>query len=354
MKHLLLLLVNLLIVTGIINAQLCPGGGSTFASAVKFSQSWIAGCSTGTSCTGGTTLDNRTACEPTTALDACAPAPSCTSNTNGSDIWFSFYVTGTTASISVIQSVSFIAVVQAYSGGPTCGTLTQIGCAVAGGPSSGVTLNLTGLSVSQKYYFRVFGSSNSAAQRTGTYCFCGSTGLVSAPLPVVLTGFTAELTPNRTVAVKWSTSAEINHDYYILEHSTDGTPFYPVQQIRAKGGNNINASYTYTDLNAAAGKNYYRLKIVALNGEFEYSDIVSINLKKPLRFAVYPNPVKNKLYISGNAAVSATIVNSSGIKIKTIRINKGANEFSTDGFASGLYFVRTNDNGETVSFTVIK
>src|SRR5215212_12050438 len=106
------------------NAQLCPGGGTDFSSAVFFTPAWISGCATGTSCSGGTVFDNRAACEPTTAIDPCAPTPSCgTVGQMGSDLWFKFYASGTTATISVIQSVSFIATVQAFSGGPTCGSL---------------------------------------------------------------------------------------------------------------------------------------------------------------------------------------------------------------------------------------
>lgn len=335
-------------------AQLCPGGGTTFAGAVKFSQSWISGCLTGTSCNGGTELDNRAACEPTTALDGCSSAPTCTSNTNGSDIWFSFYATGTSASIKVIQSVSFIATIQAYSGGPACGGLTQIGCALAGGPSSGVTLNLTGLSISQKYYFRVFGSANSASQRTGVYCFCGSTGLGSAPLPVVLTGFTAEQINNYTVSVKWQTSAEIDHKYFILEHSTDGINFLPLQQIDAKGSNSITASYEFTDYAANPGKNYYRLKIVATNGNSDYSRIVSLSLKTSVRFSLFPNPVKDNLFITASENVFAILVNSLGWKLRTVNINSGRNQINIADLLPGIYFIKTADTRETISFTIIR
>ncbi|MES1226528.1 MAG: hypothetical protein ABUT20_64230, partial [Bacteroidota bacterium] len=95
-------------------SQVCPGGGVNFSSAVTFDPAWIYGCNTGTSCNGGVAFDNRTACEPTAAMDACAPAPSCGNISNdGSDIWFKFYPTGPTATISCFQHTSLVIGVQA-------------------------------------------------------------------------------------------------------------------------------------------------------------------------------------------------------------------------------------------------
>lgn len=162
--------VLLLSIAGMnMNAQLCPGGGTTFATSVTFSHSWIAGCLDAVTCTGGTTFDNRISCEPTTSMDACAPAPTCTINSqDGSDIWFNFYATETSPVINVIPGASFVSAIQAFSGGPGCGSLTQIGCVKASGPGSISTLNLSGLTLGQQYFFRVFGSAGPASQRTGT------------------------------------------------------------------------------------------------------------------------------------------------------------------------------------------
>ena len=98
MKRHLLLGVISLFVSIVSFSQLCPGGGLTFATAAAFSQSW------NTNCPGtGVTHSNLVACEPTTALDACAPAPlaACVSGTTGSDLWYFFYAGATSLSIVV-------------------------------------------------------------------------------------------------------------------------------------------------------------------------------------------------------------------------------------------------------------
>src|SRR5687767_12484809 len=201
---------------------LCPGGGSTFATSVTFNQNWISGCLNVTNCSGGSSLDNRTACEPITTMDACAPAPSCTVNSqDGSDIWFNFYATGNTATINLIQNIAFVAAIQVFSGGPLCGTLTEIGCVKATGPNSAITLNLSGLTMGQQYYFRVFGSASAAAQRTGTYCFCGSAGLGSTVLPATLSHFEA-IGKTGKIELNWITESESNSWFFEIERSEDG------------------------------------------------------------------------------------------------------------------------------------
>src|ERR1035437_7855025 len=125
---------------------LCPGGGDNFSSAILWDASWTVGCVDGASCTGGTKFDNRAACERATAMDLCAPDPSCsTSADDASDLWFEFFASATTATINVNPSVSMQTGIQVFSGGPTCGGLTEIGCNAASSTNSNAIVNLTGL-----------------------------------------------------------------------------------------------------------------------------------------------------------------------------------------------------------------
>jgi Secretion system C-terminal sorting domain len=352
MKKLILLATAILCVI-IMRAQLCPGGGVDFANIVTFDQSWIQGCLTGTSCNGGVEFDNRTACEPTSAIDACAPAPTCTANTNGSDIWFRFFATGTTATINVIQQVSFIAVIQAFSGGPACGGLTQIGCAIAGGPSSGVALNLSGLTLGGTYYFRVFGSSNSAAQRTGTFCFCGSVGVGGAILPVVLTDFKAVAQKNRVI-LKWTTASELDNRSFELERSTDGTNFTALTTINGSGTTSSSTQYEHTDVLAVKGNNYYRLKITDANGRHNYSDIRVAKIDYGKLISVFNNPVKGDLIIDASAATKIVLMNMSGQQVQTAQLKQGRNVIAVSYLNTGNYFVKSIRDNETYKISIVQ
>jgi len=347
-------LAILLGVTTIHSQIICPGGGRTFSAAVTFNQSlWTSACLNGTSCTGGIQFDNRSSCEPTTAMEACGPDPSCsTPSENGSDLWFKFYATGSTATIEVIQAANpFVAAIQAFSGG-SCGTLAEIGCAKAPGTTGGVTLNLSGLTVNQLYYYRVFGSSSAAGQRTGTFCFCGSSGLGSlAALPVLLTSFTA-LVEKNNVKLSWHTASEPNNKYFELQHSIDGNNFITIANLPSKGAAGISSDYSFIHTKAMKGINYYRLKQVDVDGGFKYSDIITIKMNYGNLISLFPNPAKEKLVIQSSVNANAFLVNESGQLLQTITLVIGSNEIALSKLKAGVYFLRLNS--EIQKFTVIK
>lgn len=345
-------LALLILFVNISNAQLCPGGGTSFSTSVIFSQSWTAGCITGSSCNGGIEFDNRAACEPTTSMDACAPAPSCTNNAeDGSDVWYSFYALSTTAVINVIQNVSFVATIQAFSGGLTCGTLIEIGCAKAGGPSTGVVLNLAGLTVNQLYYFRIFGSSNAASQRTGTYCFCGSSGLGSTVLPISLSHFIAQV-QSRNVLLNWTTASESNNRQFEIERSSDGNNFQRKGIINGSGNSFTLKSYSYTDRNLEAGNYYYRLKQVDFDGKFTYSGIVSVKIKSNALQLIFPVPASDQLIIESSANTLVDLFNSNGQRLKTILLTEGKNNLQVSQWSSGVYWLQSRKDNYIWKFTI--
>jgi hypothetical protein len=341
-----------LVITSKVTAQLCPGGGVSFASAATFLQSWTSTCASGTSCTGGVEFDNRIACEPTTAMDGCAPAPSCTAATNGSDLWYKFYATGTSATIHVIQNVSFVAAIQVFSGGPTCGALSEVGCVVAGGPSGGVTLNLLSLTAGNLYYFRVFGSASSSAQRTGTFCFCGSAGLGSSALPVTLTSFKA-IVENNKVRLVWHTASEANSKSFEVQQSMDGNDFATIAVVPGKGTTSLPSDYSFVHANPLGGINYYRLKQVNIDNSFQYSEVVTARINSKNLISLYPNPVSERLTLESSVSATVVLANEAGQRVRLIRVMKGRNEISVSKLPPGIYFLSV-DNLEIGKFNVIR
>lgn len=352
MKKVFVPVILLFISAGNLCAQtLCPGGGSTLAGSVTIVQSWFYSCATGTSCNGGTNFDNRPACEPSAAMDPCAPSPSCTINSQDqADIWFNFYANGTSATINVLQNVSFVVGIQAFSGGPNCGTLTEIGCAKSGGPSSGVTLTLTvtGLVLNQKYYFRVFGSAPPTSQRTGIFCFCGSSGLGSQVVPVVLTSFKATLHKKNNVVLNWATASESNNRFFEVEQSTDGINFSFISRIAGKGNTSSVTSYTTTDSYVTHGTKYYRLKQVDLDGKFTYSEIISIFIENTNRLNLIQS--SDQLIVESGENMEVALLNSSGRLIKYYTLKPGRNNIPLSNLPSGMYLLRSKEDGGSWKF----
>ncbi len=352
MKKVFVPVILLFISAGNLFAQtLCPGGGSTLSASVTVAQSWFYNCETGTSCNGGVNFDNRPACEPDVAMDLCAPAPSCTINSQDqSDLWFNFYATGANAVINVLQNVSFVVGIQAFSGGPGCGTLTEIGCVKSGGPSSGatLTLSLSNLVTNQQYYFRVFGSAPPFSQRTGIVCFCGSSGLGSQVVPVVLTSFKASVQKKNNVVMNWATASESNNRFFDVEQSTDGVNFSFVSRIAGKGTTSSVTKYSITDSYVTPGTKYYRLKQVDLDGKFTYSEIISIFIESTKKLNLVQ--ISGQLIVESGENMEVALMNSSGRLINYYSLKQGRNNISLSNLPAGMYLLRSKDEGDSWKF----
>lgn len=121
----------------------------------------------------------------------------------------------------------------------------------------------------------------------------------SAPLPITLLDFNALLVGDE-VELTWLTSAQLNNDYFTLEKSTDAETFIPFSQIEGAGTNNIELDYTEYDYKVNDGITYYRLKQTDFNGEYTYSDVVTVTKNSSQNeFKVYPNPTtSNNIHLN--------------------------------------------------------
>jgi hypothetical protein len=351
MKRKLLTLSILLAITFGTTAQVtvCPGGGDNFVDAVSWDPNWIVGCSNGTSCNGTPTkFDDRTTCQANTTMDACAPAPTCTVDPNGSDLWYKFTSVSATANLVVNPSVSWILGVQVFSGGPACGGLTQIACAYGAGPSSLVSVPLSGLIPGNTYYYRIFGSASNASQRTGVFCFCGTTGLTTAPLAFNLASFSAAA-QNRIVTLRWSTSPGDDTRTFDIERSIDNVNFTHIATVNAVG-----SSYIFNDQPSVNKVILYRIKATGQSGHTEYSKIVAVNLGGKASFSLRSNMISSNLTIDATENIAVKIINATGTVISSQQLKQGFNQVDVSTLPNGVYFVRSEQTGDMMKFIVGK
>ncbi len=116
-------------------------------------------------------------------------------------------------------------------------------------------------------------------------------------LPVELVDFSATPKLNEVV-LEWKTATENNNAYFTIERSSDMKTWEEINQIDGAGNSSSTINYFITDNNPLNGTSYYRLKQVDFDGRYSYSEIKSV--KNNIQYSLYPNPVKNKLTISGN------------------------------------------------------
>jgi hypothetical protein len=116
------------------------------------------------------------------------------------------------------------------------------------------------------------------------------------PLPVTLISFTAQTAPGGSqVDLQWSTSAEQDNRYFIVQRSTDGQVFSDIDTVAAAADAATGASYSDVDRQPVAGHDFYRLAQVDLDGKRTYSYIDEVSVAQ----------VNEGLHLSPNPAESA-------------------------------------------------
>jgi hypothetical protein len=190
--------------------------------------------------------------------------------------------------------------------------------------------------------------------------------LTGGILPVKLTNF-GVAKKERAALVSWTTQAEINNDYFIVERSEDGTVFHPVSgHINSQAANgNSNSALNYNSIDNAPvnGWNYYRLLQVDRNGKREHSSIVRLKFDGAYEISLSPNPVHAYLNIAGvsnnKSRLKITIVNAGGINVFTEEKTRNAGswnqQLNLSSFTKGAYFISVFNNGEKIyTETIIK
>ncbi|MFM1932606.1 MAG: hypothetical protein RL226_1909 [Bacteroidota bacterium] len=110
----------------------------------------------------------------------------------------------------------------------------------------------------------------------------GTTGLNGAAiyfepflLPVIWGDFSAKRTLNG-VDIAWETLSEVSSDYFTVERSNDLERWTSVTFLAATGTTQNTSSYQVTDNNAPNEKTYYRVVETDVNGNKQWSSVISI------------------------------------------------------------------------------
>ena len=112
-------------------------------------------------------------------------------------------------------------------------------------------------------------------------------------VPVELTSFTANVNNNGQVVLNWSTATEINNQMFEIERRSKESQFITIGYVEGYGTTTEPQEYFYLDNTVETGFYVYRLKQIDFGGQFEYSDVIEVEVNGPLTFGLeqnYPNP----------------------------------------------------------------
>jgi hypothetical protein len=199
----------------------------------------------------------------------------------------------------------------------------------------------------------------SIALEDGYYTIGTSNNSNSPLLPVDLLSFEAHEF-KETVQLNWRTASEINNDFFTVERSKDGREFVTVTQVSGMGTTYEQQTYQAVDKNPHNGINYYRLKQTDYDGEFQYSDIVSMNFKTKYDnlIQIFPNPVQHgeiTLSIPDLELETANLelINASGIRVLSQSIIDSNTTLDIQLLPAGLYWLNVNIDGKIIQEKVM-
>jgi Secretion system C-terminal sorting domain len=174
-------------------------------------------------------------------------------------------------------------------------------------------------------------------------------------LPVKLLTLTAK--ENKAfVTLNWDTKEENLLLKYVVQHSNNANNFADIGDVTAKNLPTEN-QYNLVDEMPSPGWNYYRLKIIELNGKVTYSPIVKIWKGETYKILIYPNPVQKEIKINlplQSSISNIEIVNSSGEIVKQLTTLQPFTTVNLESFSSGTYFIRIHNDGQTIVQRFIK
>jgi len=183
-------------------------------------------------------------------------------------------------------------------------------------------------------------------------------------LPVEFADF--RLIPNNlSMDLKWETQSEINTSHFVVERSVDGRMFIPLGNVSSSGIENSSANYSFNDAEISRNQTYYyRLRIVDLDGSFEFSRILEGKLENSfgIEMNLYPNPVESQLKLGVRLLepmpYQVRVIDARGSEIfyQEYEGPEGSHlhELAFENLPSGIYHVTIVGNYEMLSASFVK
>jgi trimeric autotransporter adhesin len=176
--------------------------------------------------------------------------------------------------------------------------------------------------------------------------------LAAAPLPIRLLSFAAKQV-DKVVNLNWRTSTETNFSHFEIQKSEANKEFGTIGKVT---GNN-QSNYNFTDTNPTEGNNYYRLKMVDLDGSSAFSKTISVNYEKNGYYLSIENPAKNgEFMIKANyPKPSFSMVNSIGKKLEILvtEFDKNTFKIKVKNTTTGIYFLSLESEGKLLVSKVL-
>lgn len=176
----------------------------------------------------------------------------------------------------------------------------------------------------------------------------------NSPLPVELLSFRAS-TENNKVFLSWETAFEYDNKGFEIEWSLDNQLWEKIGFVVGMKESFIPRNYQFTHHAPVKGNNFYRLKQIDFDGNYDFSNIQIARMEDDLSkndFEVIPNPVSGNSFMlkisENNQAenIEISLYNYAGQLVRQAELNDLQNEINVSDIESGMYLVHLKMNGE--------
>ena len=165
-------------------------------------------------------------------------------------------------------------------------------------------------------------------------------------VPIELLNFQG-IAEQNTTKLMWQTASEINVAEFQIEKLIAQNNKENWGNIGTVKATNLPNNYELIDAQPTQGTNYYRLKTIDLDGSFQLSKTISVAFygnKKDM--FLYPNPVKNRVFLANNTYKNeqiVEIVDNVGKIVLRSTIGQGQGGFDIQHLANGEYFLKIGE-----------
>ena len=171
-------------------------------------------------------------------------------------------------------------------------------------------------------------------------------------LPVDLISFSAYQFEEQ-VNLTWKTANEKDFSHFEIQKSNDGKEFGTFSTVNGSQS----GIYNEVDTSPNEGLNYYRLKMIDLDGTSKLSNIISITFEKGADFVTIENPANNDAFMVITNLINArfTLLNSLGSQVETNVTATASNQYTIQvkNTPAGIYYLNIESNGKYVNKKVL-
>jgi hypothetical protein len=156
---------------------------------------------------------------------------------------------------------------------------------------------------------------------------------------------------NHDAKITWQVAQEINVKDYTVQQSLDGINFTDACNVKANNA----TTYSCTVSADANTIHYYRVLQTDIDGKSSISKIVVLNSTGTQGVSIYPNPVTDKMQVTGLQNFNEfTIINIEGKIMKKQKLTARPQSISVQYLQPGMYLLKLIGNSQTQTLKFLK